>query len=73
VKRVVAASGSDAKRFAGHSLRRGLVTAAAGAKRGTRKIQEVTGHASSRMVELYVKHAGLWDEHASAGLLDEDE
>lgn len=66
VKRYAAASGKDARRFAGHSLRAGLVTSAAIAGCSERSIMAQTGHRSTLMVRRYIRDANLFRENAAA-------
>ena len=61
--------GLDAADFAGHSLRRGLVTSAVRAGKSDAEIMSTTGHRSRAMVDRYREDAGRFDEAASAGLL----
>jgi integrase len=69
VKRAAAASGLDAKVFAGHSLRAGLATSAAKAGKGAHAIMKTTGHRSVAMVQRYIRDAELFNDNAAAGLL----
>ena len=63
-------SKSEPSTFSGHSLRAGLVTAAAKARKSIAAIQEQTaGHRSVAMVQRYVRDADLFDDNASDGLL----
>lgn len=57
------------ERFAGHSLRAGLATAAAKAGKSERSITRQTGHRSERMVRRYIRDASLFSDNAAAGLL----
>jgi integrase len=68
IKRRVEQAGLDPAKFSGHSLRAGLVTAAARARKSIESIQKQTGHRSVAMVMRYVRDAGLFDDNASAGL-----
>jgi integrase len=69
VKQAAAAVSLDAKSFAGHSLRAGLVTSAAIAGRSDRSIMNTTGHRSVAMVQRYVRDAQLFRDNAAQGLL----
>lgn len=69
VKKYASLAGLEPERFAGHSLRAGLATSAAEAGASTRKIQEITGHASSAMVERYVREADKFTDNAAARVL----
>ena len=69
VKQAAAPVGLDAKSFAGHSLRAGLVTSAAISGRSDRSIMNQTGHRSVAMVQRYVRDASLFRDNAAQGLL----
>ena len=69
VKRYAERVGLDPKRFAGHSLRSGLATAAARAGKSERSIMNQTGHRSVPMVRRYIQEGSLFTENAAAGLL----
>ena len=69
VKQAAAPVGLDAKAFAGHSLRAGLVTSAAIEGRSDRSIMNQTGHRSVAMVQRYVRDASLFRDNAAKGLL----
>lgn len=60
VQRLAAAIGLNATRYAGHSLRAGLATAAAELGASDRAIMSRTGHRSSEMVGRYVRHGSLF-------------
>ena len=60
VKRGVRSIGLDASRYGGHSLRAGMVTAAAEAGVPESMIMQTTGHKSIAMVARYVRPARLW-------------
>ena len=66
VKRAAAAAGLDASRYAGHSLRAGLATAAAIAGAGERAIMKQTRHRSERMVRKYIRDGQLFRDNAAA-------
>jgi integrase len=66
VKRAAAAAGLDPKRYAGHSLRAGLATAAAIAGAGERAIMKQTRHKSERMVRKYIRDGQLFRDNAAA-------
>jgi integrase len=66
VKRHTGAVGLDATKYAGHSLRAGLVTAAAIAGCGDRDIMRQTGHRSSAMVNRYIRDASLFRSNVAA-------
>lgn len=69
VKRAVELVGLDGADFGGHSLRRGLVTAAHRAGKTDAEIMGTTGHKSRAMIDRYREDAGRFDDAASAGLL----
>ncbi len=64
VKRTAEAIGLDPARYAGHSLRAGLATAAAGASE--RSIMAQTGHRSLAMVRRYIREGSLFRDNAAA-------
>ncbi len=67
VKRHAGAAGLvDSAKYAGHSLRAGLATAAAIAGASERSIMNQTGHRSANMVRRYVRDASLFRENAAA-------
>ena len=66
VKRHAGAAGLDTSKYAGHSLRAGLVTAAAIAGSSDRAIMKQSGHRSSAMVQRYIRDASLFRENAAA-------
>jgi site-specific recombinase XerD len=66
VKRYAAAAGLDASKYAGHSLRAGLVTQAAINGVSELCIMKTTRHKSSAMVQRYVRDANLFRDNASA-------
>lgn len=66
VKRCAEKAGLDASRFAGHSLRSGLATAAAQAGASERSIMEQTGHKSLQMVRRYIRRGSLFRDNAAA-------
>lgn len=66
VKRAARAAGLDATRYAGHSLRSGLATAAAQAGVSERAIMEQTGHRSLPIVRRYIRRGSLFSDNAAA-------
>jgi site-specific recombinase XerD len=66
VKRRAAAAGLPADRYAGHSLRAGLATAAAEAGVSERVIMAQTRHRSLPMVRRYIREGSLFRENAAA-------
>lgn len=65
VKRYAAAAGMDPARYAGHSLRAGLATAAAQANVSERKIMDQTRHKSVAMVRRYIRDGDLFRDNAA--------
>ena len=68
VKRMAAAAGLDPRTFAGHSLRSGLLTAAAKAGKDRRVLKRQSGHRSDKMLDLYIRDADIFDDNAAAGI-----
>ncbi len=66
VKRAAVAAKLDPAKYAGHSLRAGLATAAAAAGVSERAIMAQTGHKSLPMVRKYIRGGSLWQENAAA-------
>jgi integrase len=66
VKRYAAVAGLDPAKYAGHSLRAGLVTQAAINGVQELAIMKQTRHKSSEMLRKYVRDASLFRENASA-------
>ena len=58
VKEAARRAGLDARQFAGHSLRSGFITEAAGADEESRDIMAQTGHASEATMRGYIQDAG---------------
>lgn len=70
VKRYAVRIGLEKEKYAGHSLRAGLVTSAAKAGKSERAIMDLTGHRSSVTVRRYIRDAERFNEHnAGVGLL----
>lgn len=63
--------GLDPKEFGGHSLRSGFVTTAYKLGRKVPDIMESTGHHATTEVLGYIRRAGLVEESAARGLVDE--
>ena len=63
--------GLDPKDFAAHSLRSGFVTSAYKMGRKMPDIMQASGHRSHGEVMGYIRRAGLVEESAGRGLLDE--
>ena len=66
VKATAAAAGFDQAKYAGHSLRAGLVTQAAINDVPEYKIMRQTRHKSSDMVRKYIRDANLFRDNVSA-------
>jgi len=66
VKRAAVRAGLDPARYAGHSLRSGLATAAAAGGAPERAIMKQTGHRSVEMVRRYIRAGSLFQENAAA-------
>jgi hypothetical protein len=56
-------------KYAGHSLRAGLVTAAMQAKKNPKAIMAQTGHRTMDILLRYVREQGLFEDNPAAGLL----
>jgi len=68
VKRCAAAAGYDPKRFAGHSLRAGLITAAHLAGKSERSIMKQSGHRSVHILRKYIREASVFQDNAAVGI-----
>ncbi|XKH34040.1 tyrosine-type recombinase/integrase [Azospirillum doebereinerae] len=68
VKQAAKQAGLDPGRFAGHSLRAGLCTAAARAGVSEHAIMKQTGHRSSSTLRRYIRDGNLFTENAAARL-----
>ncbi|MBX9579627.1 MAG: site-specific integrase [Gemmataceae bacterium] len=66
VKRSLVRAGRTARRYAGHSLRAGLITQAAMAGVPERAIQDQSGHRSLAVLRRYVRDGSLFRENAAA-------
>lgn len=71
VQHYVKLLGLDPSRFGGHSLRSGFITSAYKLGRKVPDIMEASGHHGTRELFGYVRRAGLIEESAGRGLLDE--
>lgn len=60
VKRTLKAAGKSPRRFAGHSLRAGLITQAAMAGVSERAIQDQSGHKSLLVMRRYIRDGSLF-------------
>lgn len=61
--------GLDSERYAGHSLRAGLVTSAAQLGVSSWKIRQQTGHASDAMLSRYIREANIFVDNAAGAVL----
>lgn len=68
VKRAASAAGLDARRYAGHSLRAGLITAAAEAGVLERDIMRHSRHKSVPVMRRYIRGATLFQSNAAAAV-----
>ena len=68
VKTYLEKAGLNYKEYAGHSLRRGFVTAAALAGASLEEIKRTTGHKSDKIVQGYLDDASLVKENAAKKL-----
>ncbi len=66
VKRALTAIGLETTNYSGHSLRAGLVTAAAMAGVSERVIMQQTGHKNTAMLRRYIREGSLFRENAAA-------
>lgn len=62
IKRSASAAGLDAGEYAGHSLRAGLATSAAAARKSDRRIMSQGRWGSRALVDRYVREARLLDD-----------
>lgn len=69
VKKYAAQLGLDPRAFAGHSLRAGFLTSAAMNRASLFKLREVSRHKSLNTLQVYVRQAEAFDDHAGEGLL----
>lgn len=68
VKRCAAAAGLDPAQYAGHSLRAGLITAAAEAGVAERDIMRQSRHNSVPVMRRYIRAATVWQANAAAAV-----
>lgn len=69
VKERAQAAGLDPAKYAGHSLRAGLVTSAAQMGVGSWKIRQQTGHTSDAMLARYIRDANIFVDNAAGAIL----
>ena len=68
VKRALEAIDVDSTAYSGHSLRAGLVTAAAMVGVSERVIMQQTGHKNTAMLRRYIREGSLFRENAAAAV-----
>jgi integrase len=68
IQRAAQRAGLDPHRYAGHSLRAGLATAAAAAGAPERAIMAQTGHRSVTTLRGYIRRGTLFEENAAGYL-----
>ena len=66
VKRALTVLEVDTEDYSGHSLRAGLVTAAAMAGVSERVIMQQTGHKNTAMLRRYIREGSLFRENAAS-------
>lgn len=66
LKRALGGAGYDPARYSGHSLRRGLVTAAHIAGASKDEIKKTTGHKSDKILDRYIDDADLFRGNAAS-------
>ncbi len=69
VKERAHAGGLDPAKYAGHSLRSGLVTSAARLGVSSWKIRAQTGHKSDAMLARYIRDANIFVDNAAGAVL----
>ena len=69
VKERAGAIGLDPSKYAGHSLRSGLVTSAVAAGVSGWKIRQQTGHKSDAMLSRYIRDANIFIDNAAGAIL----
>ena len=69
VKRAALRIGCDPRKFGGHSLRAGFVTAAAKSSKPLHAIKKQTRHKSVDVLMGYIRDAKLFEDNAAEGLL----
>ena len=68
MKRLAVTAGLDPTEVSGHSLRAGLVTAAALAGVSDRVIAKTTRHKGTAMLRRYIRDASLFKENAAGSV-----
>ena len=69
VKRCVARAGLDADEYSGHSMRAGLVTAAAAAGQPEYRIAKHSRHSSLPTLRTYIRPASVFADNVVANVL----
>jgi site-specific recombinase XerD len=69
VKERAQVAGLDPAKYAGHSLRAGLVTSAATLGVSSWKIRQQTGHKSDNMLARYIRDANIFVDNAAGAVL----
>lgn len=69
IKERAKAVGLDSAKYAGHSLRAGLVTSAATLGVSSWKIRQQTGHKSDAMLARYIRDANIFVDNAAGAVL----
>lgn len=69
IKRYAHLAGFEAENFSGHSLRSGFLTSAAESGASLFKMIEVSRHKNINMLQVYVRMAELFKDHAGSGFL----
>ncbi len=69
VKERAQAVGLDSTKYAGHSLRAGLVTSAVTLGVSSHKIRQQTGHKSDAMLTRYIRDANIFVDNAAGAVL----
>ena len=72
VKQYAERAGLDPERFAGHSLRAGFVTTAAGKGIPFDRIMRQTRHKNERVLMTYIRPATIFRHNPTEGLGDEE-
>ena len=73
VKQAAAGAGLDPDKFAGHSLRRGLLTAGADNRANLAELMRQSRHRSAQSVLGYLEPADLWRNNVTEGVFRQRE
>jgi integrase len=71
VKQAAAGAGLDPEKFAGHSLRRGLLTAGADNRANLAELMRQSRHRSAQSVLGYLEPADLWRNNVTEGVFQQ--